>query len=79
MRVKNEPVWLYNFDYVKKGLEGFGTSHAMDMCWVVGIHCRPLDDGDRKIQSFDCRKWKIKFFVKLFSREEMKKIFEQQK
>lgn len=51
LRSKGSRVYLYSFDYEKRGLEGVAPWHAQDLTYVMGSHMFPFDRRDYQIQS----------------------------
>ncbi len=44
------PVFLYQFDYNKRGLEFIAPYHSMDLTYLVGIHNFTFDSRDSRIR-----------------------------
>lgn len=51
LRSAGSRVYLYSFDYEKRGLEGVAPWHAQDLTYVMGSHMFPFDSRDYQIRS----------------------------
>ncbi len=49
MRDSGATVYLYSFEYVRRGMEGIGPYHAQDLTYVFGIHPFTFDSRDYQI------------------------------